>query len=214
MENKRNRKVSTATKVVKEEATEMVVEKKKEVKQRKSLRELRRLLHRDTEILLMNNTQGGIYYYCPKTHTEIEMTEFGDTQIITLEVLEAMKNKAKSLLKKLCLVIVDVYPDVELEDEIEIRDVLTYLGLEEIYEPISNELENNGEIYSEDFFDELIINKTKDEFNKLVDKFNKGLLINLARRGVYLYQTGKFDSRYKMDKLQEKLGVEDLFSDI
>jgi hypothetical protein len=218
MENKRSRRTA-ATKIAKEEVKKEVVastefEEKPEIKQRKTFRELRRLLHRDTEILVMNNTQGGIYYYCPKTHTEIEMSEFGDTQIVTLEVLEAMKNKAKSLLKKLCLVVVDVYPEVQLEGEIDIVDVLTYLGLEEMYEPINNELENNGEIYSESFFDDLIINKTKDEFNRLVAKFNKGLLINLARRGVYLFETGQFDSRYKMDMLQEKLGVEDLFADI
>lgn len=181
---------------------------------KKSFKELRKLLHRDTEVLIMNNTQGNFFYRCPKTNTEIDMSEFGDTEVVTLELLEAMKNKGKKLLKNFFVIIVDVYPEAELEEEINISDVLLYLGLDDLYKPISEELEYEEEIYSEEFFDNLIINKDRDDFNKLVDKFNKQLLVQLAKRSVHLYEIGEFDSRYKMDKLQEKLGIKDLFSDL
>ena len=79
---------------------------------------------------------------------------------------------------------------------------------------ISDEDENNGHVYGEDFFDDLIVEKSKAEFDKIVRKMNKKLLIQFAHRCIELYRTGEFDSRYKMDTLQELLKNEDLFSDI
>lgn len=162
----------------------------------------------------MNNTQGGFYYKCPKTNMEINMLEFGDTEVVTIELLEAMKNRSRIVFKNYCIMIVDVYPEVEFEDVIEISDVLNYLGIADLYNIVSDELENNGDLYSEEFFDNLIINKSRDEFEKIAKKMNRKLLIQLAHRSVLLYQTGKFDSRYKMEFIQDKLGMEDLFADI
>ena len=191
-----------------------VVEVEKVVKRPKNFRELRKMLTRDTEVLIMNNTQGGFYYKCPKTHMEINMLEFGDTEVVTIELLEAMKNRARIAFKNYCIMIVDVYPEAEFEDVIEISDVLNYLGIADLYNIVSDELENNGDLYSEDFFDNLIINKSRDEFEKIAKKMNRKLLTQLAHRSVLLYQTGKFDSRYKMEFIQEKLGMEDLFTDM
>jgi len=184
------------------------------VKRPKSFRELRKMITRDTEVLIMNNTQGGFYYSCPKTHIEINMSEFGDTEVVTIELLESMKNRARILFKNYCIMVVDVYPEPEFEDVIEISDVLNYLGIADLYNVVSDELENNGDLYSEEFFDNLIINKSRDEFEKIAKKMNKKLLIQLSHRAVLLYQTGRFDSRYKMEFIQEKLGMEDLFADI
>ena len=208
-------KRTTAKKTVatKEKDVE-VVEVEKVVKRPKNFRELRKMLTRDTEVLIMNNTQGGFYYKCPKTHMEINMLEFGDTEVVTIELLEAMKNRARIAFKNYCIMIVDVYPEAEFEDVIEISDVLNYLGIADLYNIVSDELENNGDLYSEDFFDNLIINKSRDEFEKIAKKMNRKLLTQLAHRSVLLYQTGKFDSRYKMEFIQEKLGMEDLFTDM
>ncbi|MBP3905857.1 MAG: hypothetical protein J6D12_01940, partial [Peptostreptococcaceae bacterium] len=93
-------------------------------------------------------------------------------------------------------------------------DVLNYLGIADLYNTVTDELENNGDLYSEEFFDNLIINKSRDEFEKIAKKMNRKLLIQLAHRSVLLYQSGKFDSRYKMEFIQEKLGMEDLFTDM
>lgn len=185
-----------------------------EVKRPKTFRELRKMLTRDTEVLIMNNTQGGFYYKCPKTQMEINLQEFGDTEVVTIELLEAMKNRAKIVFKNYCIMIVDVYPEIEFEDEIGIYDVLNYLGLTELYNLVSDELENNGELYSEEFFDSLIINESRDRFEKIARKMNRKLLTQLAHRAYNLYKTGEFDSRYKMEFIQEKLGMEDLFTDM
>lgn len=207
-------KKTTTRKTTKEKETVEVKEEKAVVKRPKNFRELRKMLTRDTEVLIMNNTQGGFYYKCPKTHMEINMLEFGDTEVVTIELLEAMKNRARVAFKNYCIMIVDVYPEAEFEDVIEISDVLNYLGIADLYNIVTDELENNGDLYSEEFFDNLIINKSRDEFEKIAKKMNKKLLIQLAHRAVLLYQTGKFDSRYKMEFIQEKLGLEDLFTDI
>lgn len=207
-------KKTTTRKTTKEKETVEVKEEKAVVKRPKNFRELRKMLTRDTEVLIMNNTQGGFYYKCPKTHMEINMLEFGDTEVVTIELLEAMKNRARVAFKNYCIMIVDVYPEAEFEDVIEISDVLNYLGIADLYNIVTDELENNGDLYSEEFFDNLIINKSRDEFEKIAKKMNKKLLIQLAHRAVLLYQTGKFDSRYKMEFIQEKLGLEDLFTDM
>ena len=207
-------KKTTTRKTTKEKETVEVKEEKAVVKRPKNFRELRKMLTRDTEVLIMNNTQGGFYYKCPKTHMEINMLEFGDTEVVTIELLEAMKNRARIAFKNYCIMIVDVYPEPEFEDVIEISDVLNYLGIADLYNIVTDELENNGDLYSEEFFDNLIINKSRDEFEKIAKKMNKKLLIQLAHRAVLLYQTGRFDSRYKMEFIQEKLGLEDLFTDM
>ena len=137
------------TRKKKEEVVEVINE---QPKRRKTLRELRRLLNRDTEVLVMNNTQGTFYYYCPKTHMSIRLEEFGDSEIVTMEVLEGMKNRGKSIFKNYYLVILDVYPEENLVDEIDVSDVLTYLGISDLYETINDELEKYGDIYSDEFF--------------------------------------------------------------
>ena len=206
-------KKTTTRKTTKKETVE-AVEVKEVVSRPKSFRELRKMLTRDTEVLIMNNTQGGFYYKCPKTNMEINMLEFGDTEVVTIELLEAMKNRSRIAFKNYCIMRVDVYPEAEYEEVIEIGDVLNYLGIADLYNVVSDELENNGDLYSEDFFDNLIINKSRDEFEKIAKKMNRKLLIQLAHRSVLLYQTGRFDSRYKMEFIQEKLGMEDLFADM
>lgn len=207
-------KKTTTKRTTKAKEAVETVETEVVVKRPKSFRELRKMISRDTEVLIMNNTQGGFYYSCPKTHMEINMSEFGDTEVVTIELLESMKNRAKVLFKNYCIMVVDVYPEPEFEDVIEISDVLNYLGIADLYNIVSDELENNGDLYSEEFFDNLIINKSRDEFEKIAKKMNKKLLVQLSHRAVLLYQSGRFDSRYKMEFIQEKLGMEDLFADM
>ena len=196
------------TRKKKEEVVEVVNE---QPKRRKTLRELRRLLNRDTEVLVMNNTQGTFYYYCPKTHMSMRLEEFGDSEIVTMEVLEGMKNRGKSIFKNYYLVILDVYPEENLVDEIDVSDVLTYLGISDLYETINDELEKYGDIYSDEFFDSLLLDKDLDDFKRILDKMHLGLARRLATRAHVLFKDKEFDSGNKMNLIQDKIGVEDLF---
>lgn len=198
------------TRKKKEEVVEVVNEQP--IKKRKTLRELRRLLNRDTEVLVMNNTQGTFYYYCPKTHMSMRLEEFGDSEIVTMEVLEGMKNRGKSIFKNYYLVILDVYPEENLVDEIDVSDVLTYLGISDLYETINDELEKYGDIYSDEFFDSLLLDKDLDDFKRILDKMHLGLARRLATRAHVLFKDKEFDSGNKMNLLQDKIGVEDLFA--
>ena len=197
------------TRKKKEEVVEVVNE---QPKRRKTLRELRRLLNRDTEVLVMNNTQGTFYYYCPKTHMSIRLEEFGDSEIVTMEVLEGMKNRGKTIFRNYYLVILDVYPEENLVDEIDVSDVLTYLGISDLYETINDELEKYGDIYSDEFFDSLLLDKDLDDFKRILDKMHLGLARRLATRAHVLFKDKEFDSGNKMNLIQEKIGVEDLFA--
>lgn len=197
------------TRKKKEEVVEVINE---QPKRRKTLRELRRLLNRDTEVLVMNNTQGTFYYYCPKTHMSMRLEEFGDSEIVTMEVLEGMKNRGKSIFKNYYLVILDVYPEENLVDEIDVSDVLTYLGISDLYETINDELEKYGDIYSDEFFDSLLLDKDLDDFKRILDKMHLGLARRLATRAHVLFKDKEFDSGNKMNLIQDKIGVEDLFA--
>lgn len=192
--------------------TKKVVEN--EVKQQRPFKELRKLLTKDTEVLIMNNTQGHFYYSCPKTNVSVNLENFGDMQIVSLELLETMKRRAKLFFEDYMIMIIDVYP--ECEEELTVIDVLRYLDIYGLYREFENifDEEENDSIYGEDFFDNLIINKSKDEFEKIAKRMNHKLLIQFANRCVELYKTGKFDSRYKMDTISILLKNEDLFSDI
>ena len=191
------------------------VETEVEVKPTRAFKDLRRILTKDTEVLIMNNTQGHFYYSCPKTNIGVDLSGFGDTQVVPLELLETMKRRAKKFFQNYLIMIIDVYP--ETDEEVTVLDVLRYLDIQNLYKDIEtmcDKDENNGHVYGEDFFDDLIIEKSKSEFDRIVKKMNKKLLIQFAHRCIELYRNGEFDSRYKMDTLQELLKNEDLFSDI
>lgn len=219
-ETKQTKGRKKAKETVEVEVSQEVVEKKKpsnkkiaEIRStRRSFRELRKILTRDSEVLIMNNTQGMFYYYCPKTHMDIKLEKFGDTEIVTMEVLEGMKNRGKAIFQNYCLIILDVYP--ELDEDVDVEDVLLYLGIKDLYDPINYQLEKNGETYSEEFFDKLILEENIDDFKKIVEKMNRGLTRQLARRGFVLFSDGEFDSNTKMAIIQDKLGVEDLFATV
>lgn len=200
----------TTKKTTRKTAKKEVVQ---EVVKQRPFRELRKILTKDTEVLIMNNSQGHFYYSCPKTNISVDMTDFGDTQIVPLELLETMKRRAKKIFQNYIIMIIDVYP--ETDEEVTVNDVLRYLDILNMYNVINefNEEENDG-TYGEDFFDTLIIDRGRDDFEKLAKKMNKRLLIQFAHRCVELYKSGEFDSRHKMDIIERLLGSKELFSDI
>lgn len=181
-----------------------------EVKKEKTFKDLRKVLNKDTEVLVMNNTQGHFYYSCPQTRMSINLEAFGETQVVTLELLEIMKRRARVFFENYLIMVIDVF-----EEDANIQDVIKYLDIQKYYKDIEKlDDDENNSIYEEDFFDNIIINKTKSEFDRIVSKMNKRLLVQFANRCVELYRTGEFDSRYKMDTLSDLLKNEDLFSDI
>ena len=59
------------------------------------------VVDRATEVIFMNNTNGNLFYRCPKTHATYDMYEHGDTDYITVEQLMIMNNTSRKMLKEL-----------------------------------------------------------------------------------------------------------------
>lgn len=191
MANKpKSAEIETKADEIKEEIVEKV-----ETKARKDLREL---INKDTEVLIMNNCKGGFIYDCPKTAQRFNMTEFGDTDVITIEQLNTMKNQHRKILEQYWILPLEVY-----SDGADVEDVFQYLKITDLYK--------NLEV-STAVFDNLLLHATIEKFKENLDEMNSGLADRLVERALVLFTEGKFYDSRKQDMLREKVRDEYLFT--
>lgn len=162
-----------------------------------SRKKSRNTLNKDLEVEVMNITSGKVFHRCPKTNQVIEMAEFGDTEVMTMEQLNAMKNRERKTLENFWMVITDVY-----SDEVEIDDVLDALRLSSIY---------NGMRFDENVLDNVIIELTFEEFEEIIHEMKPQLVLRVAERMKVLLTKGQFGDMYKMDYIANLIGKPDLF---
>ncbi len=173
-------------------------EKTKEKKRKaKSSKVAKKRLNKELEVVVMNNTNGRIFYRCPKTMSIIEMQEYGDMDTMTLEQLNTMRNSHKAMLENFWIVIVDVY-----DDEITVEDVVEHLRLKRLY--------GDMEFYDE-AIDELILDTSLEEFKEKIKVLQPKLVLLIAQRIKVLDMRGQFGDSYKMRFLEDYIGKEGLF---
>lgn len=154
------------------------------------------VVNRDTEVIFMNNTNGNLFYRCPKTHETYDMYEYGDTDYITVEQLLIMNNTSRKMLKELWVLLVDV-----ATEGVELDDVLKYLGIDKLYK---------DEVAPEDI-DNFILKSPDTKFTKTLEKMDKVLAQKAIERSVVLYREGKFNSLTKLNAIKEFTDNEELF---
>lgn len=154
------------------------------------------VVDRDTEVIFMNNTNGNLFYRCPKTHATYDMYEYGDTDYITVEQLLIMNNTSRKMLKELWILLVDV-----ATEGVELEDVLKYLGIDKLY---------SDEIAPEDI-DNFVLKAPDNKFIKTLEKMDKVLAKKAVERAVALYREGKLNSLTKLNAIKEFVGNDDLF---
>lgn len=154
------------------------------------------VVDRNTEVVFMNNTNGNLFYKCPKTHATYDMYEYGDTDYITVEQLLIMNNTSRKMLKELWILLIDV-----ATEGVELEDVLKYLGIDKLY---------SDEITPEDV-DNFILKSLDNKFAKTLEKMDKVLAKKVVERAVILYREGGFNSLSKLNAIKEFIGNEDLF---
>lgn len=154
------------------------------------------VVNRDTEVIFMNNTNGNLFYRCPKTHATYDMYEYGDTDYITVEQLLIMNNTSRKMLKELWILLVDV-----ATEGVELDDVLKYLGIDKLYK---------DEVAPEDI-DNFILKSPDTKFAKTLEKMDKVLAQKAIERSVALYREGKFNSLAKLNAIKEFTDNEELF---
>lgn len=128
-----------------------------------------------------------------------EFNKTGDREFISLADATEVATRYKGFFEKHQIAIIDVDTD-----EYAIKDILTYLNLNEIYE--ENEIEN----YDTDYIVSILKMDTK-KFKRFIEDSSMELAKVVAGRAVEMFRAGKFDSRIKEEALCSKLNREDLF---
>ena len=163
-------------------------------------REVIKRVSKTTEVMVLNNTVGRVFFNC-KNGEELDIKYGGDTTVLSVEALMEIKNKAKSLLSKFYIVPVEIVSD----DEATLEDVVVYLGLNDIYDKDNLKMEE---------YINTVINSKPDEFERLLEVLNESIIKRLAEKAIDLYADGEFDSTRKQQALCRRLKNENLFEDI
>jgi hypothetical protein len=154
----------------------------------------RKLIDRNIEILVMNTTNGGIFYRCPKTKNEYRLSSYGDTEYITIEELITMRNAHRKLLTKYYLMPIEI-----MDENISLDEALIYLGLDKLYDKeiyssiINYDVDLDNIIYSEDFL---------QRFKRFTNDFQ----LIIIERAVTLFKVGKLNDYNVINFLNEFSG--------
>lgn len=174
--------------------------KAQSVEEKRSLRELRQELkkRKSLEVEIMSLSTGTVVYECPKTRYKFALGKVGARESLELDVLTTLVNRSRNIFENHLITIVD------FEDEdYTVEDLITYLGLQDIYTDIENT--------DVDYIAE-ILKLDNDEFEELINKKgNDSLVEKVAERAVYLYKQKKFDSHTKQRLLSKRMNIDDLF---
>lgn len=116
---------------------------------------------RDAYVTIMNTTNGTVLYQSKKTGAEWRFTEYGQTDEMQVSELINMHNIHKRYLRDPWLIIVDD------EDE-NAKAVITYLGLDKVYENLIKPRDLERFFRLEPDKMEIIINRVPDGIKQLI----------------------------------------------
>ena len=161
-------------------------------------REVLKKVSKSTEVVVMNNTNGMLYF--PTKTKDLDIRTGGDTDIVTVEELQEIKNKSKSMFAKFYLVPVDV-----IDEEITLEEVVVYLGLDTIY--------NKDNLNMEEYMDN-VINSTPEQFLRYMETLSQNVIESIAEKIADMYMNDEFDSSRKQQMLCDRLNNQYFFEDL
>lgn len=161
-------------------------------------REVLKKVSKSTEVVVMNNTNGMLYF--PTKTKDLDIRTGGDTDIVTVEELQEIKNKSKSMFAKFYLVPVDV-----IDEGVALEEVIVYLGLDTIY--------NKDNLNMEEYMDN-VINSTPEQFLRYMETLNQNIIESIAEKIADMYMNDEFDSSRKQQMLCDRLNNQYFFEDL
>lgn len=186
---------------------EEVVQPKKQTKKKTvkplTMAEKRKIL-KDSEAIIVNNSGAFVFYKDSNLGIEIELPEYGDRDIVEMEVLRRMAIKSKGFFERYWILVVDFICD---DTRIEIEDVYEYLGISKYYKGMD-------QLPDGDFFDSLLLDANYKDFKKYVENLNPKLMTQLCNRAMFLYKREEFTNSIKMQVIEEKINREQFFQDL
>ena len=168
---------------------------------KKSKAELRKIL-KDAEAVVINNF-GVKVKYEDNNGFELELLSYGDSEIVEVEELRKMHVRKKSFFNNYWILITEVICD---DESVTLEDVYEYIGISKLYKEFANP--------DNEFFTDLLLDTSLNEFEKILDNMNKELVLQLFLRATELYQEKELNDFFKIRAIENKVGRPDVFQDI
>ena len=168
---------------------------------KKSKAELRKIL-KDAEAVVINNF-GVKVKYEDNNGFELELLSYGDSEIVEVEELRKMHVRKKSFFNNYWILITEVICD---DESVTLEDVYEYIGISKLYKEFANP--------DNEFFTDLLLDTSLDEFEKILDNMNKELVYQLFLRATELYQRKELNDFFKIRAIENKVGRPEVFQDI
>ena len=187
---------------VKEEVKKLTTKRgRKPQPKKKSKAELRKIL-KDAEAVVINNF-GVKVKYEDNNGFELELLSYGDSEIVEVEELRKMHVRKKSYFNNYWILITEVICD---DESVTLEDVYEYIGISKLYKEFANP--------DNEFFTDLLLDTSLDEFEKVLNTMNKELVFQLFLRATELYQEKELNDFFKIRAIENKVGRPDVFQDI
>ena len=187
---------------VKEEVKKTTTKRgRKPQPKKKSKSELRKIL-KDAEAVVINNF-GVKVKYEDNNGFELELLSYGDSEIVEIEELRKMHVRKKSYFNNYWILITEVICD---DESVTLEDVYEYIGISKLYKDFANP--------DNEFFTDLLLDTSLDEFEKVLNNMNKELIFQLFLRATELYQRKELNDFFKIRAIENKVGRPDVFQDI
>ena len=168
---------------------------------KKSKAELRKIL-KDAEAVVINNF-GVKVKYEDNNGFELELLSYGDSEIVEVEELRKMHVRKKSYFNNYWILITEVICD---DESVTLEDVYEYIGISKLYKEFANP--------DNEFFTDLLLDTSLNEFEKVLNNMNKELVFQLFLRATELYQEKELNDFFKIRAIENKVGRPDVFQDI
>lgn len=187
---------------VKEEVKKPTTKRgRKSQPKKKSKAELRKIL-KDAEAVVINNFGVKIKYE-DNNGFELELLSYGDSEIVEVEELRKMHVRKKSFFNNYWILITEVICD---DESVTLEDVYEYIGISKLYKEFANP--------DNEFFTDLLLDTSLNDFEKILDNMNKELVLQLFLRATELYQEKELNDFFKIRAIENKVGRPEVFQDI
>lgn len=187
---------------VKEEVKKTTTKRGKKTQPKKKSKATLKKLLKDAEAVVINNF-GVKVKYEDNNGFELELLSYGDSEIVEVEELRKMHVRKKSFFNNYWLLITEVICD---DESVTLEDVYEYIGISKLYKEFANP--------DNEFFTDLLLDTSLDEFEKILDNMNKELVFQLFLRATELYQRKELNDFFKIKAIENKVGRPDVFQDI
>lgn len=174
----------------------------------------RKLIDRDTEVVIANNTYGMFVWESRNGDTSIVLEEHGDEEFITYGELR----KLKKYLANMDIIITAVNSD---DDDITIMDVARGLRIRKVYEDYFKFIENMDEDEADqemnvdvDSIEDFILDSDVDEYKEAFDSTLKEAIIEASVELYKRHELGEHGKIRLIQKSRPKDERGDFWSDI